>query len=666
MPINTDNDDHLWELSNDGQEHNESYDEEEWDDDDFPIYYDRKFLENHAGILTTTRHGYGFVSRPDGDVFVPARAIGAAITGDEVEIAVYTEWNGKLSGEVQRIIRRGITRAVGIVFFNDNRAFLSPFGRPLPMDLLIINADTNDNGKIVSAAVTEWPLHQGSPIRCSIEARLGRPGDPEADVAGICALHDIPYLFSQEINTEIGSIPSQVIPSDLGNRHDLRPLVFITIDGETSRDFDDAVHLSRQGDYWRLLVAIADVSHYVKEGTALDIEAMHRSTSVYFPLTCVPMLPEKLSNGICSLVPHKDRLVMVTEMVINQEGVIVERYAYEGVILSRARLTYENATKIITGEKSAEPALESMLHEMNACRQVLYKQRIERGSIDLDIKENVVTVDATGTITGISCQTKTVAHRLIEEFMITANETVAVILQEGEFSLYRIHEPPDSSALITLCEKTEVPWEEGKSPHTVTKTIMEKNVSSPQIIQSMMLRTMKQARYSTQNLGHFGLASASYTHSTSPIRRYPDLIVHRLLKKLLGTSTTSLTEEKLAEIADHASTRERTATHAERDMDTMLKTRYLTEFCGTEFDAIISGITHFGFFVEINSGIEGLVHKDQLESMQDAWCEIDDYGQQFSIITRQDGHQTYHLGDPIRVILIQADESSRRIGFKLA
>jgi ribonuclease R len=462
---------------------------------------------------------------------------------------------------------------------------------------------------------------------------------------------------------------------------DLRSMPTVTIDGETARDFDDAVSLRREGDGFRLWVSIADVSHYVKKDSPLDREAYLRGTSVYFPDRCIPMLPERLSNGICSLNPQVDRLTMTAEMLFDGFGTMLDSSFYPSVIKSTARLTYTIVKKIIVDDDPETVdkyrPLTGMLLEMKELALSLQGMRKKRGSIDFDLPEPEIIIGLTGQTEGIIRAERNLAHQLIEEFMLAANEAVARYITSREIAfLYRVHENPDPAKLHTFQEFVygfgyEFALLEDKVNPSELQRLLAQADGRPEerMINYALLRCMKQARYASENLGHFGLASGCYCHFTSPIRRYPDLVVHRILKAALMVGTEgekaakqlTIATERLEEIAEHTSKRERVAMEAERDVVEMKKLQYMQQHLGEEFDGFITGVTGFGFFVELDElFVEGLVHISTLAD--DLYNFVE---KQHSLIGQHSRH-VFRIGDQARVKLASVSPATRRIEFVLA
>ena len=638
------------------------------------------------GSISVHRDGYGFVAPEGGgdDIFVPAKAVGGALHGDKVSLRTEKSriGRGKLEGRVVAVLERANSRIVGRLEENRRGAIL------VPEDIRIgtffaIPAKAKANavdGQQVVIEVTSWPVG-GRPPEGKVIEVLGWPDDPQVEVQTIIRRFDLPHRFEAATLAEAEAVPALVGKDDLKDRVDLRKLPTVTIDGETAKDFDDAVSLRAEGDNWRLWVSIADVSHYVKPGSQLDQEAYLRGTSVYFPDRCIPMLPERLSNGICSLNPHVDRLTMTAEMLFNQAGQMVESHCYPSVINSDARLTYTLVKQVIVdGDEKAlgeHRALAPMLLQMKELALILMAMRRTRGSIDFDLPEPEIIIGLTGQTEAIIKSERNLAHQLIEEFMLAANEAVARFVTDQQLPfIYRIHEQPDPARLADFRDFI-LPFGftlelqgDTVAPRALQQLIAEaEGKPEERMVNYGLLRCMKQARYAAINLGHFGLASACYTHFTSPIRRYPDLIVHRLLRLALAHAEGSLSKQQqreldrigasLSEAAEHTSKRERVAMEAERDIVELKKLQFMQSRIGQEFDGFIAGVAGFGCFVELTEVfVEGLVHVSTLADDLYRFEEKD-----HALVGRRG--KGLRIGDPARVRVVAVNPQARRIEFVL-
>lgn len=647
-------------------------------------------VKTTRGIISVHRDGYGFVTPQGGgeDVFIPSKFLKGALHGDLVEVTCGQSrmGGGKLDGRVVTVVERATSRVVGRYEESRRGAIVIPEDHRLNLVVTIpVNARGRaEDGHQVVAELISYPIG-GRPAEGRVVEVLGWPDDPEVEVQSVIRRFDLPHIFAKDVLAEADGISETVTTEDLNGRVDLRMMTTVTIDGETARDFDDAVSLRREGDGFRLWVSIADVSHYVKKGGPLDREAYLRGTSVYFPDRCIPMLPERLSNGICSLNPHVERLTMTAEMLFDRAGVMLESSFYPSVIQSTARLTYTEVKKVIVdGEPESLQNLGSlteMLLDMKDLALTLQTMRKKRGSIDFDLPEPEIIVGLSGRTEGIVRAERNLAHQLIEEFMLAANEAVADFVSSRNVPfLYRVHENPDPAKLHTFQEFVfgfgyEFKLVEDKvSPSELQRILAQANGQPEErMVNYALLRCMKQARYTADNLGHFGLASSCYCHFTSPIRRYPDLVVHRILKAMLIGSTSqglyeagtgaralAIATEHLDEVAEHTSRRERIAMEAERDLVEMKKMQFMQQHLGEEFDGYISGVTAFGFFVELEKlFVEGLVHISTLED--DLYNFVD---KQHSLIG-QHSRQLFRIGDAARVKVAAVSPATRKIEFVL-
>ena len=638
------------------------------------------------GTISVHRDGYGFVTPEGGgdDVFVPAKAVGGSLHGDKVSLRTEKSrmGRGKLEGRVVAVLVRANSRVVGRLEESRRGAIL------VPEDIRIgtffaIPAKAKANavdGQQVVIEVTSWPVG-GRPPEGKVIEVLGWPDDPQVEVQTIIRRFDLPHRFEPATLAEAEAVPAQVGKDDLKGRVDLRKLPTVTIDGETAKDFDDAISLRPEGDNWRLWVSIADVSHYVKPGSQLDQEAYLRGTSVYFPDRCIPMLPERLSNGICSLNPRVDRLTMTAEMLFNKAGQMVESRCYPSVINSDARLTYTLVKQVIVdGDEKAlgdQRPLAPMLLQMKELALVLMAMRRTRGSIDFDLPEPEIIIGLTGQTEAIIKSERNLAHQLIEEFMLAANEAVARLVTEQQLPfIYRIHEQPDPARLADFRDfilpfgfSLELQGDK-VAPSALQQLIAEaEGKPEERMVNYGLLRCMKQARYAAINLGHFGLASSCYTHFTSPIRRYPDLIVHRLLRLALAHAEGNPSKQQqreldrigatLTEAAEHTSKRERVAMEAERDIVELKKLQFMQGRIGQEFDGFIAGVAGFGCFIELTEVfVEGLVHVSTLADDLYRFEEKD-----HALVGRRG--KVLRIGDPVRVRVVAVNPQARRIEFVL-
>jgi ribonuclease R len=647
-------------------------------------------MDLETGIFQAHPQGYGFVipeTKGRTDIYISAKGKLDAMNGDKVVARVSPPAGrrkpaGKREGLIIRILERAHTRVVGTYELPDPKTggygFVTSRDARITQDLVIgrENAGEARNGDIVAAEIISYPM-RGRPPEGRIVRVIGQPGQPGIDSELIIEQYELPVHFTPATLQEAADIPQQVSAAMLKGRKDLRDLVTVTIDGETARDFDDAISIEKIKAGYRLWVHIADVSSYVKEGTTLDEEAYQRATSVYLPDRAIPMLPEALSNGICSLNPNVDRLTFTCEMDISPEGEIVRYDIYESVINSNERMTYTAVREILVDRDPAQrtryAALLSEFALMEDLMAILRAKRANRGSIDFDLPEPQIVLDLQGRMTDILKAERNMAHQIIEEFMLAANETTArhVERKKAPF-IYRIHEEPAEEKLTDLIEflatlGITLPAVKKLKPLHLQKALAKaKGTPEETLINTVLLRTMKQAKYSAENVGHFGLAAETYTHFTSPIRRYPDLIVHRILKAdLRGRLKDATYVEKLAEKlpgqAEHCSRRERIAMEAERDVITMLKLEFMKDKVGEVYDGIITGVLQFGFFVQLRDlFVEGLVHVSMLDD------DYYHYVEKLHCLRGERKKRTYRIGDPVRVRVDRVDAVRKRIDFSLS
>ncbi|MBM7608635.1 ribonuclease R [Lysinibacillus composti] len=621
--------------------------------------------------------GFGFVTPEEegmDDIFIPPHEINGALNGDTVLIRVLKESSGdRREGTITKIIERGKTTFVGTYQANRGFGFVVTDDKKMNMDIFVAKEDTLGavDGHKVVVEITNWPSDIKSATGM-ITKILGHKNDPGVDILSIIYKHDIPPEFPKEVVDAAGSVPDSIDPKDLADRRDLRNETIVTIDGADAKDLDDAVTVTKNEDgTYKLGVHIADVSFYVTEGSIIDQEAYERGTSVYLTDRVIPMIPHRLSNGICSLNPQVDRLTLSCEMIIDQNGHVVKHEIFQSVINTTERMTYSDVYKILEEQdeeliKRYEP-LVPMFKDMAELAEILRNKRAERGAIDFDFKESKILVDDEGWPTDVVIRERTVAERLIEEFMLVANETVAEHFHWMQVPfIYRIHEDPKPEKLQRFFEFVTnfglVVKGTGNSVHP--KALQEiikaiEGLPEEPVISTMLLRSLQQAKYYPESIGHFGLSTDFYTHFTSPIRRYPDLIVHRLIRTYLVNGDVSKETQfkwaqQMDEIADHTSERERRAVDAERDVDALKKAQYMSDKIGEEFEGMVSSITNFGIFVELPNTIEGLVH---ISNMTDDYYHFDD--RQMIMIGEHTKRQ-FRIGDEVtvRVANVSIEESS--------
>ncbi len=646
-------------------------------------------MDLETGVFQAHPQGYGFVmpgKKGKTDIYISSRSRLDAMDGDTVVARVTPpagkkKTSGKREGVIIRILERARTRVVGMYdvpgMKTGGYGFVTPLDVKLTQDLVVSreSAGTAQPGDIVSAEIISYPLH-GRPPEGRIIKVIGKPGQPGIDSELIVEQYELPVPFSHAALREAEALPQQVSSAMRRGRRDLRDLPTVTIDGEKARDFDDAISIEKIKSGYRLHVHIADVAQYVKEGTLLDADAYERGTSVYLPDRVIPMLPMQLSNGICSLNPNVDRLTLTCEMDISPTGSISRYDIYESVINSNERMTYTAVREILVDRTPAQRKhYARLLREfdlMAELMEILRTNRAKRGSIDFDLPEPEIVLDLQGRMTDIIRAERNMAHQIIEEFMLAANETVANHIESKKAPfIYRIHEEPDEDKMADLVEflatlGISLPVGKKIRPIHLQKALARaKGTPEETLINTVLLRTMKQARYSFENVGHFGLASETYTHFTSPIRRYPDLIVHRILKAdMKGTLRDGEYVDRLAatlpEAATHCSQRERKAMEAERDVITMLKLRFREDTLGEVYDGIITGVAQFGFFVQLRDlFVEGLVHVSTLAG------DYYHYIEKQHCLRGERKKCAYRIGDAVRVRVDRVDTNRKRIDFSL-
>ena len=641
-----------------------------------------------VGRLEANRSGFGFVTpeRPlegvHGDVFVAPPNLKEALHGDRVVLRIERHrHDGRVEGRIVQILERRNETIVGRFDVDDSGlSFVEPFDKRVLTDIHIPGGESRDaeRGEMVTVEITKWGTPTRGPVGRVIEV-LGDIDQPGVDTEIILRKHGIPDEHPEEAVAEARRLGDAVKEKDLKGRHDFRDRIVVTIDGEDARDFDDAISIERlsNGHIW-LGVHIADVAHYVTEGGALDTEAYERGTSVYFPERAVHMFPEELATGLCSLRPHVDRLVQSCLMEVNKKGDVVRYEMHDGVIHSTERMTYTAVNAILTDQdaetiKRYQPLVPTFAL-MRELFEILHARRRRRGSVDFDLPEAKVVLDEEGLVEDIVAHERNVAHRIIEEFMLLANETVAHHLENHKMpALYRIHEPPDPLKVLEFDEfvtslgfSLNAPPGGGVKPAHFQK-LVDKIHGAPEErpIAFLMLRTMQKARYDSMNVGHFGLAAETYTHFTSPIRRYPDLVVHRLLREQRHTKVNAERREELdedlPEVGRHTSERERRATEAEREILQWKKVRFMADKVGDTFEGYITGVTSFGLFVElIEHYVEGLVH---VSTMADDYYR---YIEQGHTLFGENTRKSYRLGDKVSVQVVRVDQERRQIDLGLA
>ena len=674
-------------------------------------------LAEVSGIVQGHRDGHGFVIRDDGeaDIYLPANEMRAVLHKDHIKVSIVRQdRRGRPEGRVTEILERSKQPIIGRLLHESGIWIMAPEDKRYGQDVLIPKTATGSakTGQVVVVELTEPPALFGQPVGRVTEV-LGEVDDPGMEIEIAVRKYSVPHVFSEACVAQARALPDKVRPQDKKNRVDLTDVPLVTIDGEDARDFDDAVYCEPakvgRGKGWRLLVAIADVSHYVENGSAIDIDAYDRATSVYFPRRVIPMLPEKLSNGLCSLNPDVERLCMVCDMLVTAKGDVHAYQFYPAVMFSHARFTYTEVAAILSNTKGPEAAKRkdriTDLLNLSDVYKALLASRGVRGAVDFETTETQIVCDESGRIEKIIARTRNEAHRLIEEAMLAANVCSAdYIAQSKHAGLFRVHEGPTPEKQETLrnyLKATGIPQTIGDDPRPGEfQAIALATKDRPDALQihSMLLRSMSQAIYTPANSGHFGLAYDAYTHFTSPIRRYPDLLVHRVIKAILNSSkyklpvlplpgeaheklakrlasrvskkvaeptvklTKSQTEENLAWQAAglHCSANERRADEASRDVEAWLKCKYMREYLGEEFDGVVTSVTSFGLFITLEAMyVEGLIHITELGG---EYFKFDEARQELR------GERTgikYAIGSRVRIQVSRVDLDGRKIDFRL-
>ena len=680
-------------------------------------------LAEVSGSVQGHRDGHGFVMRDDGeaDIYLAPNEMRAVLHKDRVKVSIVRQdKRGRPEGRVTEIIERPKQAIIGRLLHESGIWILAPEDKRYGQDVLIPKTAIGSAkaGQVVVVELTEPPALFGQPVGRVTEV-LGEVDDPGMEIEIAVRKYSVPYVFSDTCIAQARALPDKVRAQDKKDRVDLTDVPLVTIDGEDARDFDDAVYCeparigkTRVDNGWRLLVAIADVSHYVENGSAIDIDAYDRATSVYFPRRVIPMLPEKLSNGLCSLNPEVERLCMVCDMLITAKGEVHAYQFYPAVMYSHARFTYNEVAAILSNTKGPEAAKrKARVHDLLNLSDVykaLLASRAHRGAVDFETTETQIVCDESGRIEKIIARTRNEAHRIIEEAMLAANVCSAdFIAQSKHAGLFRVHEgptPDKQEALRNYLKVTGIGHSISNDPKPGEfQAIAQATKDRPDALQihSMLLRSMSQAIYTPTNSGHFGLAYDAYTHFTSPIRRYPDLLVHRVIKAILNSRKYKLpvlptpgeAHEKLAKrlaaratkfgskVAEptvkltksqheenqawqaaglHCSANERRADEASRDVEAWLKCKYMRQYLGEEFDGVVSSVTTFGLFVTLNAMyVEGLIHITELGG---EYFKFDEARQELR------GERTgikYAIGTPVRVQVSKVDLDARKIDFRM-
>ncbi len=628
------------------------------------------------GVMMATKKNYGFVDiEGDEDVFIPPMLINNAIDGDKVVVEITSKKGMRLEGRIVKIVDRKLKEMVGEVYYKNDKIFIKLDDEKVKLNIRI------DKDKSMGAVEGHKVLVkitnklEGNNYRGEIIKIIGHKNDPGVDILSIVNKFGIEDKFSDEVIKELDSIPDTVSEEEKAGRRDLRDEVIFTIDGDDTKDIDDAISIERleNGNY-KLGVHIADVSNYVKEGTKLYETAMDRGTSVYLADRVIPMLPHKLSNGICSLNPNQDRLAISCVMEINLKGDVVTYDIFESLINSKKQMTYKNVNKILEENiipEGYEP-FSDKLKMMKELADILRKNKERRGYIDFDIDESKIIVNEKGEAIDVVLRERGTGEKLIEDFMIAANETVATCIYFMELPfIYRVHgEPNEEKINKFLSFVSSLGYQVNGKVKDLTPVAMQKILEQLKdkkeyhILSSMLLRSMQKAIYDTVNIGHFGLGSKCYTHFTSPIRRFPDTTVHRLLRKYLfkqqiNNDVIEYEDKILPVIAEHSSKKERDSVECEREVDDMKKAEYMEKHIGETYSGMISSIMSFGMFIELPNLVEGLVRLDDLTDDHYTFDEST-----ISLIGKKN-KRGYHLGDNVNVIVKSANKEARTVDFVL-
>ena len=667
------------------------------------------------GQVQGHRDGHGFVVRSDGlgEIFLPPNEMRAVLHQDVVRVRITgQDKRGRAEGHVLEILQRPVRQMIGRLLQESGVWLLAPEDRRFGQDVLLPQGPgTGTKGQVVVVELMESPALYGQPVGQVIEV-LGEIDDPGMEIEIAVRKYQVPHVFSEACLAAAEALPDKVLAKDRKNRVDLRDVPLVTIDGEDARDFDDAVYCeptkigTNKG--WRLLVAIADVSHYVQNGNPIDVDAYDRATSVYFPRRVIPMLPEKLSNGLCSLNPHVDRLCMVSDMLITEDGQLHAYQFYPAVMNSQARLTYTEVAAILSNTRGPEATQRTelvphLLH-LHGVYTALLRAREVRGAVDFDTVETQIVSDESGCIEKIVPRVRTQAHRLIEECMLVANVSAAdFVLHNHQVALFRVHDHPSPDKVEILrayLKALAIPATISDQPKVAEfQAIAKATHDRPDAVQvhTMLLRSMMQALYTPQNTGHFGLAYDAYTHFTSPIRRYPDLLLHRVIKAILAgksyklptlptpgeaqaklakrlservapasAQTTSPSRLAKAQVQGweaaglHCSANERRADEASRDVEAWLKCKYMRDYLGEEFAGTVSAVTSFGLFVTLDAMyVEGLVHISELGG---DYFRFDELRQE---LRGERSGMRFGIGTRLQVQVSRVDLDARRIDFRL-
>jgi ribonuclease R len=634
-----------------------------------------------SGVLQMNRYGVGFVRLPGmlEDVRIPQKYLGTSLPGDMVEVSVFNRrGQDRIEGKINRIVDRGSRVFVGdLVKQGKKHYIIEPDPQSVPVEFFVKEESLNgaNHGDKVSFRLKQWEFKGGLP-EAEIVETLGKSGTNDAEILALLAGNQLKNTFPEDVERDAAKIPKTIADDVIARRKDIREMTVFTIDPFDAKDFDDALSIEvLENGNWYLGVHIADVTHYVQRDTALDQEAVSRATSVYMVDRVIPMLPEVLSNGVCSLVPHEDRLTYSCFMEINPNGDVVDYDIMETVIHSKRRYTYEEAQSIIEGQEDEFAEQIGILSEMT---QMLTQKRLDAGAIDFDNPEPQFKLDEKGWPIEVYLKERMLSHRLIEECMLLANRTVSEHIDKLRSQskkkskdnypfLYRIHDRPDPEKLMNVAElvgplgiRVKFSINDVRPLHIIDLLTQVKGTTLEKTVNELVLRSMAKAVYSPDNIGHFGLHFDDYSHFTSPIRRYPDVIVHRLLKAY-GKKGTAYSYDDLADLGRHCSDQEKSAQNAERDSVKLKQVEYLSKRIGQAFDGVISGVTDFGVFIVLDENYcEGMIRLSELND------DFYVYEAKRHMLTGRRRGKTIRLGDPIRVIVSDVSIEQKQIFFQPA
>lgn len=660
-------------------------------EDEFIIAHNKKgcfgLLETFGlvkGVIDVKDAGYGFIDLENGSIFVGRDNLKGSITGDTVLAKIFKDKIGRLEGSVERIIQRGTTHIIGKLIKYRNKYVVRSVNSKIDLWTFIKSSELKKakENDFVKVEITRY--FPNNTADGKVIEIIGNVNTPNIDISALVASANVKTVFSDEVRSEVKQIPLFVDLDKYKDRKDLTNEIIITIDGDDAKDLDDAVRVVKNEDGTYLLgVYIADVSEYVKPNTYLDKEAFERGNSVYLPDRVIPMLPKELSNGICSLNENVDRLVLACEMKINQEGHVLEHDIFEGIIKTTYRMTYKNVNEILENNNQIitkqYAKIKEMLYNMKELSNILFNMRTARGAFNFETQEAKVILDTNGNVLDICLRKRGVGEKLIEEFMLIANETVASAMTWLDVPfIYRVHEEPKEdkiSKFIQILNNFNYEFKvKGKTSKAMSKALQEVLIDleakdddiRKTIISNTLLRSMMKAKYLETNLGHYGLASECYTHFTSPIRRYPDLVVHRLVKEYMLYKTQidcvnkdDYYNQLVRDTSNVSSKTEKAAENLERDATDLKKCEYMSKYIHEKFKGVISSITNWGIYVTLDNTVEGLVRFDD---MKDDYYDIDELNAR--IVGRRVGN-VYQMGDLVEVRLIDVNTEKRQISFKL-